>query len=165
MSTINPKAILSGLAYRLAKHSPFFNRLTETPRARVGRWGEKIALRAIRQAGLIPLKTNWRARRGEVDIIAFDRRTLVIVEVKTRHASLKKHYTALQAVHAHKRKMLAKTGLAFARNNGPLLRRYAIHYRRLDAIEVYYRRTRLGFLKPTEVLWHRAISSDATRHT
>jgi hypothetical protein len=47
---------------------------------------------------------------------------------------------------------------AFERNNGPLCRRYAVHHRRIDAIEVYYTRTKFGFLKISEVRWHRSLA-------
>jgi putative endonuclease len=138
---------------------PLLNRYLVKPRQRIGRWGESVALQTIARSGLIPLHRNWRASRGELDIIAIDHRTLVIIEVKTRHTSLKRHYAAIQAVHTKKRKMLAKTGYSFARNNGPLCRRLAIRNRRIDAIEVYYSRTRFGFLRVVEVLWHKSLSS------
>ncbi len=50
----------------------------------LGKQGEQLALRMLRQKGYVILKTNWRHGKDEVDIIAKDKNELVIVEVKTR---------------------------------------------------------------------------------
>lgn len=49
-----------------------------------GKKGEDIAAQILHHKGYIILKTNWRHRRTEIDIIAQDGQTLVFVEVKTR---------------------------------------------------------------------------------
>ena len=46
--------------------------------------GEVIALEFLEKKGYDILEINWRFEKTEVDIIARDRNTLVIVEVKTR---------------------------------------------------------------------------------
>jgi putative endonuclease len=132
------------------------------PRAkkdRVGRWGERVALKKLKAAGLIPIKTNWRERFGEIDIVALDKRTLVVVEVKTRHAAAKGSYPALSAIDLDKRGRLNSLGRSFVRNNGPFCRRYAIKTRRIDGIEVYYSCSRLGHFKLNELCWHKGIGS------
>ncbi len=58
----------------------------------LGRRGEKLAARLLKQKGLKILARNYRCPIGEVDLIALDpatqrqigAETLVIVEVKTR---------------------------------------------------------------------------------
>jgi putative endonuclease len=50
----------------------------------IGRYGERVAARCLRDLGLEILKTNWRCARGEIDIVARDGRVLVFCEVKTR---------------------------------------------------------------------------------
>ncbi|MEO6702552.1 MAG: YraN family protein [Jatrophihabitantaceae bacterium] len=50
----------------------------------IGRYGEAVAARLLIDAGYRVIETNWRSRRGEIDIIAVTGRTLVICEVKTR---------------------------------------------------------------------------------
>lgn len=50
----------------------------------LGRYGEDLAARHLRDAGLIVIERNWRSRNGEVDIVALDGDILVICEVKTR---------------------------------------------------------------------------------
>jgi putative endonuclease len=123
----------------------------------VGRWGERIARRSIRKSGAAIIKVNWRVTDGEADIVACESRRLIIVEVKTRHHTLKSKYPALDAVDTEKRLRLSKLGQTFMRNNGPLCRRLAIKTRRIDAIEVYYRRTWFGFLKVDDISWHKGL--------
>ncbi len=48
-----------------------------------GKWGEEVARRYLERKGYRILFTNWRAERGDIDIIAEDGNTLVFVEVKS----------------------------------------------------------------------------------
>ena len=50
----------------------------------MGRTGEQIAARHLRERGFELLAHNVRTRAGEIDLVAFDGVTLVFVEVKTR---------------------------------------------------------------------------------
>lgn len=50
----------------------------------LGAWGEWVALRHLRRLGWDVVARNWRGRRGEVDLFAFEGPFLVCVEVKTR---------------------------------------------------------------------------------
>jgi putative endonuclease len=50
----------------------------------VGAYGERLAVRHLREAGLVLLDRNWRSRHGEIDIVARDGDVLVFCEVKTR---------------------------------------------------------------------------------
>ena len=52
-------------------------------RKKTGHEGEKIALRYLKKKGFKILDTNFRALRGEIDIIAREGNTLVFIEVKT----------------------------------------------------------------------------------
>ena len=52
-------------------------------RRTLGRYGEKLALDHLGACGFTLLARNYRTRRGEIDLIAFDGRTLLFVEVKT----------------------------------------------------------------------------------
>ncbi|NWG14385.1 MAG: YraN family protein [Acidobacteria bacterium] len=54
------------------------------PHIRTGRLGERIACRFLINLGFDILARRYRARWGEIDIIAFEGETLVFVEVKTR---------------------------------------------------------------------------------
>ena len=50
----------------------------------IGKYGERVALRHLEDAGFEILARNWRCPEGEIDIVALDRGVLVICEVKTR---------------------------------------------------------------------------------
>jgi putative endonuclease len=50
----------------------------------VGEYGERLAVRYLRERGLVILDRNWRCSLGEIDIVARDGTCLVVCEVKTR---------------------------------------------------------------------------------
>lgn len=53
-------------------------------RVALGAWGEQIAVEHLTAHGLTVLDRNWRCREGELDVVATDGATVVVVEVKTR---------------------------------------------------------------------------------
>ena len=53
-------------------------------RHRLGQLGEQLAAEHLVRRGLRIVERNYRSRWGELDIIAYDGRTLVFCEVKTR---------------------------------------------------------------------------------
>jgi putative endonuclease len=53
----------------------------------LGAYGERVATRALVEAGLGILSRNWRGRSGELDIVARDGTTIVFCEVKTRRST------------------------------------------------------------------------------
>src|SRR5690348_6271287 len=57
------------------------------PSAALGRYGEALAVRYLREQGMEVVDRNWRCEIGEVDIVARDGDCLVICEVKTRRSS------------------------------------------------------------------------------
>ena len=50
----------------------------------LGKMGEEIAVDYLKKKGYRIVERGYRLFRGELDIIAYDRATLVFVEVKTR---------------------------------------------------------------------------------
>ncbi len=52
---------------------------------RKGKAGERKAVRYLKRQGMQILARNYRALRGEIDIVAMDGETLVFAEVKTRY--------------------------------------------------------------------------------
>ena len=48
----------------------------------IGKWGEEEATIYLKDKGYSLLFNNWRAERGDIDIIALDKDCLVFVEVK-----------------------------------------------------------------------------------
>jgi putative endonuclease len=61
--------------------------MNESRRAALGRRGEHLAAAHLRSRGFATIERNVRTRHGEIDMIAFDGRTLVFAEVKTRCVS------------------------------------------------------------------------------
>jgi putative endonuclease len=53
-------------------------------RHRLGRTGEQLAVEHLERLGWRVVTRNHRTRWGELDVVAFDGRALVFVEVKTR---------------------------------------------------------------------------------
>jgi putative endonuclease len=58
----------------------------EDPRRALGRLGEQLAAAHLERLGFAIVERNVRTRHGEIDLIAFDGRTLVFAEVKTRRS-------------------------------------------------------------------------------
>lgn len=79
--------------------------LSPVPRdADLGRRGERWAARHLRRLGYVIVEHQARDRFGEADLVAWWRRTLVFVEVKTRSDS--RHGTPEIAVDRDKRRRL-----------------------------------------------------------
>jgi putative endonuclease len=57
------------------------------PSDALGRYGEDIAARHLTADGMVILDRNWRCDVGELDIVAREGSTLVLVEVKTRRSA------------------------------------------------------------------------------
>ncbi len=53
----------------------------------LGRLGEQLAVDHLRHRGFEIVERNYRTRWGELDIVAFDGRTLAFCEVKTRRVA------------------------------------------------------------------------------
>lgn len=53
-------------------------------RSETARRGEDAAAAYLERIGLTVVERNWRCSAGEIDVIALDGETVVIVEVKTR---------------------------------------------------------------------------------
>jgi putative endonuclease len=56
-------------------------------RKQFGKESEAIATGYLKKQGYEILKTNYRTRLGEIDIIAKDQQTLVFIEVKARSSN------------------------------------------------------------------------------
>ena len=81
--------------------------MTGDPRPLLGRLGEQLAAEHLSRRGFQIVERNYRTRWGELDIVAFDGRTLAFCEVKTRRAT---GYGAvpLEAVGSNKRTRVRK---------------------------------------------------------
>ncbi|NLA24066.1 MAG: YraN family protein [Bacteroidales bacterium] len=81
----------------------------------IGRKGEKLAAEYLIQKGYSLLETNWRHRKGEIDLIMKFENNLVFVEVKTR--SRDKWNKPEEAIDRKKRKLLIETADAYLQTN------------------------------------------------
>jgi putative endonuclease len=58
--------------------------MSSDPRQALGQRGEQAAVEHLLRRGFDIVERNYRTRWGELDIVAFDGRTMVFCEVKTR---------------------------------------------------------------------------------
>jgi putative endonuclease len=80
-------------------------------RKALGKRGEEVALRFLKENGYRILQTNYVCKLGEVDIIAREKDTLAFIEVKTRTSMT--FGPPQLAVNASKQMQLSKAALSF----------------------------------------------------
>ncbi len=88
------------------------------PKDALGRQGEQLAVEYLQRAGLRILDRNWRCAEGEIDIVAAERRALVVCEVKTR--SSVRYGTPLEAITRQKRSRLRRLAIRWLVAHGVL---------------------------------------------
>jgi putative endonuclease len=103
----------------------------------LGRLGEQLAAEHLARRGFQILQRNYRTRWGEIDIVAFDGRTLAFCEVKSRRLSadppsvVSQSRSPFESLHPRKRAQVRKMAIRwiserFDRPYAPLLRFDAI---------------------------------------
>ncbi|MEO6018685.1 MAG: YraN family protein [Knoellia sp.] len=95
----------------------------------LGRYGEDLAARYLRERGLQILERNWRCPEGEIDVVALDGDCLVICEVKTRRGT--GSGDPLEAVTWEKSRRLRRLAAAYLRS-----RTGAVPLVRIDVIGI-----------------------------
>ena len=80
-------------------------------RLKVAKIGESLAVRHLKARGYRILAQNYRARRGEIDIVAQDGEFTVFVEVKTRRSL--KFGLPQASVTLQKQRQISKVALAY----------------------------------------------------
>ena len=102
-------------------------------RAYAGRFGERLAARFLRRkAGLKVLLRNWRHGHGELDLIAYQGRDLLVfVEVRARKEEAL--VSGFQSLTRKKRESLKRTTRAYLKN----LKRIPKSVR-FDVVEVHF---------------------------
>ena len=85
-------------------------------RLNIAKTGELLALKHLKTRGCKILAQNYRARRGEIDLIVQDGEFTVFVEVKTRRSL--RFGLPQEAVTLQKQRQISKVALAYlqARN-------------------------------------------------
>jgi putative endonuclease len=82
----------------------------------LGQSGEQAAADYLQTEGFRILARNWRCADGEIDIVAVDRRTLVVCEVKTRSGN--RYGTPLESVSRLKRNRLRRLAVRWLAAHG-----------------------------------------------
>jgi putative endonuclease len=82
----------------------------------LGRSGEQAAAEYLEKSGFRVLDRNWRCAAGEIDIVAVDRHTLVVCEVKSRTGV--RYGSPLEAVSRAKRARLRKLAVLWLNAHG-----------------------------------------------
>ncbi len=85
--------------------------MSDDHRQRLGRVGEQLAADHLTRRGFQILERNYRTRWGELDIVAYDGRTLVFCEVKTRRSAgnaASRLFAPLDSVGPFKREQVRK---------------------------------------------------------
>jgi putative endonuclease len=127
------------------------------PRHALGRRGEELAAAHLGRLGFTTLGRNERTRYGEIDLIAFDGRTLVFAEIKTRRVDPRPQgprpdQLPLVWLRPRQRVRLRKLATAWLAQQKPI--RPSAHTIRFDAIGVMIdSRDRLLRLDHVEGAW------------
>jgi putative endonuclease len=82
----------------------------------LGRSGEQAAADYLEAEGFRILERNWRCADGEIDIVAVDRHTFVVCEVKTRSGT--RYGTPLESVSRLKRSRLRRLAVRWLTAHG-----------------------------------------------
>jgi putative endonuclease len=82
----------------------------------LGQRGEQAAAEYLAAAGFRILARNWRCAEGEIDIVAVERHTLVVCEVKTRSSD--RRGTPLESVSRVKRNRLRRLAIRWLTAHG-----------------------------------------------
>ena len=85
--------------------------MRKDPRHELGRLGEELACQELGRRGYVILERRYRTRYGEIDIVARDGPTIVVVEVKTREGAA--FGGGAEAVTALKRHRLRRMGVDY----------------------------------------------------
>ncbi|MEO0070643.1 MAG: YraN family protein [candidate division WOR-3 bacterium] len=91
------------------------NQELKTKHQLLGKTGEQFAQKFLTQIGYKILKTNYRCRHGEIDIVCQDGKTIVFVEVKTRTSE--KFGTPSEAVTSRKQNHLHRAAWEYLIKN------------------------------------------------
>ena len=103
--------------------------VTMAAKDELGRLGEHLAVQYLESEGMRVLERNWRCPAGEIDVVARDGNTLVMVEVKTRSGLV--FGTPFSAITAQKLARLRRLASAWTGSHDA---RY--HEVRIDAVSV-----------------------------
>lgn len=85
-------------------------------RQRLGRLGERLAAETLAARGYTIVARNWRCPTGEIDIVAQEGDSLVVVEVRTRSGDA--YGTPEESVTPAKQAKLVELGQTYVQEHG-----------------------------------------------
>ena len=104
--------------------------MKESRHLETGKWGEKVAAKALKKKGYKILGKRVRiGTRDELDLIARDGKVLVFVEVKTRASE--NYGSPISSVNRHKRHTLSRAAVRYIKK----LKNPHVYFR-FDVVEV-----------------------------
>jgi putative endonuclease len=89
--------------------------MAQDRRRHLGALGEDLAAEHLIRRGFQIIERNYRTRSGELDMVAFDGRTLVFCEVKTRRG-LAVDRTPFESLHPRKRRQVREMARSWLAN-------------------------------------------------
>lgn len=84
-------------------------------REQLGVDGEKLAMKHLQKLGYGIIDTNFRCKGGEIDLIAFKKREVFFIEVKSRTSA--SYGDPLEAVHLYKQQRISRAAQVFLNQN------------------------------------------------
>lgn len=81
-------------------------------RKELGRRGEELACRYLKQQGYLILETNWSCRYGEIDVIARQGDAFIFIEVRVKKQN-SMYGTAQESVNWKKQQQVRKTAIHY----------------------------------------------------
>lgn len=94
-----------------------FKKHSTTPAISTGQKNERLAEQFLQQRGLKLKERNYHCRRGEIDLVMFDKEVLVFVEVRYRKQA--KYGSAMESVDHRKQQKLIKAAQYYLMKNFP----------------------------------------------
>lgn len=85
-------------------------------RQQVGRTGEAVAACYLQDRGYIIVESNYRCSLGEIDLVAYDGDTVVLVEVRTKTGF--SHGSPEESINAEKARRLQRMALFYLKAKG-----------------------------------------------
>ena len=107
-----------------------------------GAYGERLAEKALKKAGLVPLERNYRAGKYEIDLVMRDRKTKEIVFVEVKARSTDAVNLPRTAVIKQKQTFLKSAARQYLLENDEMA---ALH--RFDIVEVWLEDGRTAWLE------------------
>lgn len=92
--------------------------VSSDPRQILGKLGEDLAAEHLVRRGFRILERNYRTRWGELDIVAFDGRTLSFCEVKTRRIGRDSALGPFDAIGPRKRSRVRRMAASWMSDHG-----------------------------------------------